>query len=278
MTTDRSVKEGKRPYPPEHLSSSSVGLLTDCSKLWEAKYRRGLEETRSGALILGSAFDSAVEWALRERWDGRWFTTEQLASRFGAAWDAQLQRPGGVEWGTRGQQPTFDDGLALCQAPATLAALRGAQLAPHPDNIDAPALQVEVKLAVPGVSVPIIGFIDAILKTPTGISVVDFKTARRAWAKGRERKELQARIYLAALWQRGEPFPRLTSAYWIFLPGATPEACRVQRLEPGLTERDILLSVDMLRRAWRQIEAGTFVGNPHSFRCNELCPCWHECF
>lgn len=258
-----------------------MGLLTDCGRLWELKYRQGKTEPRSEALILGSAFDAACEWMLRRRWDKAWVTGEQMGERFGIEWEAQLARPGPVEWGPRGQASTFDDGLNLATAPATLAALRGIALAPHPDNPDAPGLQVEIKLSVPGVSVPIIGFIDCLAENPAkhgGTLIIDFKTARRAWARGRERKELQARVYAAALWQAGTPFEYLATGYWIFLPGITPESCRVQRLDPVLTEQDVLLTMSMLRRAWRQIEAGTFVGNPHSFRCNERCVGWTGCF
>ena len=277
--TERSAL---RSYPPQHLSSSSVDLLTDCGKLWYGKYARGVQEKRGDGLMLGAAFDGAVEWALRRRWDGHWVTAEELAKRFVAEWDAGLARPGEIDWGTRGQEGALQDGLTLCQAPATLAALRAIDLAPHPDNPDAPGLQVEVKLAVPGVSVPVIGFVDVLAKTSTpsgpGTLILDVKTARRAWNKGRERKELQARIYAAALWQAGAPFPTLSTGYWVFIPGMTPEACRVQRLDPALTERDVLLTMDLLRRSWRQIEAGTFVGNPHSWRCTPRCPLWSECY
>lgn len=276
--TERSAL---RPYPPEHLSASSVDLLTDCGHLWEGKYRRGVEGPRGDGLMLGAAFDGAVEWVLRRRWDGHWVTAEQLASRFAVEWEAGLAKPGPIDWGTRGQESTFEDGLTLCAAPATLAALRAIDLAPHPDNPDAPGLQVQIKLTVPGVSVPIIGFIDVLAKTVTssgpGVLVLDVKTARRRWARGRERKELQARIYAAALWQAGMPFPTLSTGYWVFVPGMTPEASHVQRLDPMLSEKDLLLTMTMLRKSWRQIEAGTFVGNLHSWRCTPKCPLWGEC-
>ena len=278
--TDRSNE--KRAYPPDHLSPSSVGLLTDCGKLWELKYKKGVQERRSDALVLGSAFDAACEWFLRQKWAGVWVTGEQMGLRFGVEWDAQLARPdpaGPIDWGTRGETSAFEDGLHLATSPATLAALRSIKPAPHPDNPDAPGLQVHVQVNVPGVSVPVIGWIDCLAEGPGGTTVViDFKTARRAWARGRERKELQARIYLAALWQAGTPIASLRSAYWVFLPGITPEGCRVQKLDPLLDERDILLTLDLLRRSWRQIEAGTFVPNSHSFRCNERCPGWSGCF
>ena len=87
-----------------------------------------------------------------------------------------------------------------------------------------------------------IGYVDAIAKGPMAgdLHLIDFKTAGRRWAKGRERKELQARVYTGALWQSGVSFAHLTFAYWVFVPGLTPEACAVHRLPALLSERDVL--------------------------------------
>jgi hypothetical protein len=159
-----------------------------------------------------------------------------------------------------------------------LGALRSFVLAPHPDNPEEPALQVRIELHAPGVPVPIIGFIDAMGTQANQTVVLDLKTARRPWDKRRPGKELQARVYLAALWQAGHPFSSLNAEYLVCVPGPTPEACRVQRVAPRLTQRDLLVTLDSLRRAWKQIQSGAFPANPHSFRCNDTCPCWQDCF
>ena len=75
---DRTVPA--KPYPPQHLSASSVDLLTDCGKLWFGKYAKGVQEKRGDGLMLGAAFDGAVEWALRRRWEGQWVTASSSRS------------------------------------------------------------------------------------------------------------------------------------------------------------------------------------------------------
>jgi hypothetical protein len=257
-----------------------VGLLTDCSKLWEGVYKRGKVRPRSGPLLLGSAFDAMAERLLTTHWRGGWVTVEQAAYWFADAWDREMCRPEPVEWAGRNPATIMADGIALASAPATLAALRGLKLAPHPENPADPALQVRVELKVPGVSVPVVGYVDAIAKGPRAgdLHLIDFKTAGRRWVKGRERKELQARVYTGALWQSGVSFAHLKFAYWVFVPGLTPEACTVQKLDPLLSEGDVLQTMTMLARAWRQIKAGAFPGNPHAYACNPTCPCWSECF
>ena len=157
---------------------------------------------------------------------------EWLALRFHEEWEAQLARPDPVDWQDRDPRTILQDGVNLATAPATLALLRGLDLAPHPDEVSEPALQVRVELTVPGVSVPVIGWVDAIAKGAAAgaLHVIDFKTARRRWPKDRERKELQARVYLGGLWQAGHSFASLAFEYIVFVPGMTPEATHVQRL------------------------------------------------
>ena len=205
---------------------------------------------------------------------------EWLALRFHEEWEAQLARPDPVDWQDRDPRTILQDGVALATAPATLALLRGLDMAPHPDEPDEPALQVRVELTVPGVSVPVIGWVDAIAKGPNAgsLHVIDFKTARRRWPKDRERKELQARVYLGGLWQAGHSFASLAFEYIVFIPGMTPEATHVQRLPVLLSERDVLLTMEMLRRSWRQVKAGAFPPNLHSFRCGPSCPVYTRCY
>ena len=185
-----------------------------------------------------------------------------------------------VDWGDRDPRTILQDGINLVTAPAVLAYLRGLDLAPHPDGPDEPALQVKVALTVPGVSVPVLGWVDAIVRgaNPSDLVVVDFKTARRRWPKGKERKELQARVYLAALWQAGHSFASLSFEYGVMVPGMTPEGCAVHRLHPLLSERDLLLTLEMLRRSWKQVQAGAFPPNSNSFRCGPNCPEFSRCF
>ena len=230
--------------------------------------------------MLGSAFDTTVEQVLRRKWRGEWTTAEQAALWFAQNWERELARPEVVEWGDRDARVILEDGINLITSGATMAYLRGFDLAPHPDGGDEPALQVRTELTVPGVSVPVIGWIDAIAKGPAAGSLhaVDFKTARRRWAKGRERKELQARIYLGGLWQAGNSFARLSFEYAVFVPGMTPQGTAVQRLPVLLSERDVLLTMDMLRRSWRQVKSGAFPPNPHSYRCGPGCPVFDRCF
>ena len=137
-----------------------------------------------------------------------------------------------------------------------------------------------MELTVPGVSVPVLGWVDALARGPNAgdVVVVDFKTARRRWPKGRERKELQSRVYMGALWQAGHSFASLSFEYAVFVPGMTPEGCAVHRLHPLLSERDVLLTMEMLRRSWQQVKAGAFPPNPHAFRCGPTCPVYDRCF
>ena len=47
-----------------------------------------------------------------------------------------------MDWQDRDPRTILQDGVALVTAPATLALLRGLDIAPHPDEVQEPALQV----------------------------------------------------------------------------------------------------------------------------------------
>ena len=105
---------------------------------------------------------------------------------------------------------------------------------------------------MPGVSVPVIGFVDVLAKTSTQSGPRHADHGRQDGPPGvgqrPERKELQARIYAAAVPRGGGPLPHPVDGLLGFYPRDDPQACRVQRLDPALSERDVLLTMDLLRR------------------------------
>jgi hypothetical protein len=190
---------------------------------------------------------------------------------------------GAIDWGRDTAAGTFEDGLAVVQSEALLDALGALRLSSGREagGGDGPALQHRIALNVPGVPVPVVGFLDAITTSEDGhsLTVLDFKTARRRWPSAKARAELQPRIYVAALRQRGLPLASLRFRYLIFVRAPLPAAVGVQVLDVELDERDLYVTPDTLKDAWRQIESGVFPPNPSSWRCGPTCPAWRagEC-
>lgn len=283
----RPVAPLGRRWPPDHMSASSFALLLDCSRRYAGEYRDRLSAPRTGPLVLGSAVDRAVELALHQRWaahgDGRPGAVDgaYLEATFREAFATQADAGAVTDWGREGADGLLEDGLAVVRAPAVLDALADLHLASGraaggPEA--GPALQHRVELRVPGVPVPVVGFVDAVARSDDGrtLTVVDLKVSRRRWPAQKAHGEFQWRIYTAALRQRGLPLAALRFRYLVVVRSPLPAGVVVQALDVDLSEDALYATLDTLREAWRQLEAGAFPANPSSWRCTPACPVWRD--
>jgi hypothetical protein len=273
-----------------HLSQSSLALYGDCARLWKGLYLDHLPRTRSPALVIGSAFDAVLERALRDASSERAggpavpVTPQTLLARWVAAWREQLhgdgsQRTGAwterapepIVWGDEPEAQAEASGRALVLAPETAALLRELRPALEPDG---PALQRRVTLTLPGVGVPVIGYLDAVLDDGTPC---DFKTARRPWAEDKAFRELQPRLYLLALRAEGFPLARTFLGKWAFRhyvwtrPGPGGGRVRLQRIDTAFADDDLALAAEAVQASWRGMQAGAYPPNLGSWRCGYGC-------
>lgn len=256
----------------DHLSKSAVELYADCGRAWKDKYLDGRKSPTTPALLIGSAFDRALESFLRSRLELG--TAPALPPLWLSAWQEQVGRDD-IDWQGDLPEQVENVGARLIHHPGTLALLNKLRLLVDEQG---PWLQRRVELRVPGVDVPVIGFID--LVEADGVPG-DFKTAGRAWYAEQPLKELQPRIYLAALLQQGYPAPRGPNGGYLFrhYVWLKTKETRLQTFETEYSAASIMAGVVAVRAAWRGIQSGVFLRNSESWRCGpRFCPAWHECF
>lgn len=257
----------------EHLSNSSVSLYADCGRAWEARYVKELASPATPPLVIGTAFDRAVETYLRARVRGEHLDLptvwrEQWALTVGG------ERAAFIDWQGELPEAIETQGAKLAGYAGTRELLDG--LPVLLDGEGQPALQQQVTLRVPRVPVPVIGYVDVI--TADGVPG-DFKTAARAWPDGKARRELQPRLYLAALLQANRtltlgPGGGALFRHWVWTKAARTQ---IQVIETEFSVAEILFALDVVAQAWQGISAGVFMPNAGSWRCNEGCPVWSEC-
>lgn len=256
----------------DHLSVSSTNSYIDCGRAWKAKYQDGVTFPASPAQVIGSVFDRCVERYLRAQCEG---SPKPVATFWGGAWReltaGSEARP--IDWQGEMPEAVHNQGERLVTSPTVqhaLAGIRPLQLA------TGPALQMRVELRVPGVPIQIIGFIDVI--TDDG-APGDIKTAARAWSADKVRKDLQPRIYLAALVQAGFPVKRGPNGgylfrHWVFTKTRTVQ---VHLLETEYSAMELLIGMAAIRAAYTGMAAGAFAPNSHSWDCGVGCPVWTQC-
>jgi len=207
--------------------------------------------------VLGQSYHRALEFARTT--DGTELSVAEIRQVANDAWSMAIA---GEEIAWDGEEPE-----ELRDQAATLAALYWEQIAPE---VKPEAVEVSFEIEVPEVDVPFIGVIDLIDRE----TLVDHKTANRAWSQTRADKDLQATGYCYAHWRMTGELPS-GFRFDIALKSGKP---RIMQLLTSRTEQQLLRYERLLQAAWGQIQAGVFVPNPTAWNCSEKhCPFWHEC-
>jgi len=244
----------------DHLSYSSINTYLLCPRSWRYRYLDKVDVPTSPALIFGSAFHEAVEQYLVMRHSGDALPVAEL---FATMWEGQLERNEDVDWGDDTEESLAETATRMLTDDSIVAQIDS--LKPLVVE-DAPVIEKYVTMTVPGVPVPIVGYIDII--TEDGIPG-DLKTSSRKWYGDKADQEMQPVFYLAALNQEGYDLnPDLRFRHYVYTKTRSPV---VQVLETQRTPADIGWLFGLISEVWDAIEMGVFPPNPNSWLCPKYC-------
>jgi len=235
----------------DHLSYSSITLYLDCPEAWRRKYILKDPVKSSPALVVGSAFHGTVERLVQ--------VTDGDVVKI---WDEEFKKAtakDAVEWGLDTPEQHYNDGLRMLTHPTIKTAIADI----HPGQDEAGyKIERKVELRVPGVPIPVIGYIDAILDDGTP---ADFKTSKMSWTEAKASDSLQTLFYLAAMNQMGIPV-NWKFKHLVFVKTKEP---KFQMLEHSHKPAEIFFLMDIVARVWKAIELDVYPINPTGWRCNE---------
>nr|MBA2505063.1 PD-(D/E)XK nuclease family protein [Thermoleophilaceae bacterium] len=173
-----------------HISASQLGMFKRCPNQYRERYIRGIKERPGAALIWGSADHSAHEHNFRQKIESeKDLPVGDVTDAFDQAWRDRIDQAGGasqIEW-------DGDPDDMKTQA-ARLVEAYHHQASPMVQPI---AVEREISLQLPGVRLPIKGYIDV----ETTNSIVERKTGKRKVSSISDKPDwgLQGVIYSAAL-------------------------------------------------------------------------------
>ena len=239
----------------DHLSYSSISLWQTCARAWRYRYVEQIPTTKSPSLAFGSAMHDTIEALILSHHNGT--DTEPTAT-----WLEKWQsHSADVSWDSELPEQWANDGIRILTSPDFKALLD--KLSPHTEQ-GQPVIEKRIELSVPGVPIPVIGFIDLI--TADGIPC-DIKTASRSWTQDQADRELQPLFYLAALNQAGYKLnAELKFRHIVVVKAKTPQ---VQVIESRRKPADLLLLCQLIAEVWQAISRGIFPPNPSSWKCSE---------
>ena len=255
-----------------HLSHSSFSLYLTCAKAWEFRYVQMAPSLVAPELSFGSAIHDTVEHYLRARSDLEQSVPGMALENFWPeAWNRAIAGRE-VNFAESGDALLFfEEGIRILRDSEVQKALAGITVL---RDAAGPWIERRVELHVPGVPVPVIGYIDFV--GADGVPC-DLKTANKPWSLDRAANDTQALVYLAALNQAGMTVPDWTFKHLILVKGRNNG--RVQNLSWKHDPVDIFFLFETIRGVWQGIQAGVFVTNGQgTWKCApKWCEYWEHC-
>lgn len=245
----------------DHLSYSSISSYLLCGEAWRRRYVVKEQAPVSDNLVLGSAFHDAAQSYIKGAPD--------LEAAFEQGWSKQLERGQTIAWEDGVPEPTHDTGLRMVKAKPVRELLAEIRANFDPEH---GIIERRVELHVPGVPIPIIGYIDVITKD--GVPG-DFKTASRMWSDEKAGNQMQTLFYLAALNQEGIDDHQWRFVHYVFSKGQHPSAKTfVSQRKPS----EVFGLFEIIKRVWDAIEKHVYLMQTDSWKCSSrYCGYWTTC-
>ena len=271
MTT--APGESAQPALPDHFSYSSMTAFQDCPRKWHYHYRvKAPRESVSSSLLLGVALHAALEEINLAWLGGQRLPIDEAMATFDAHWRRE----------TDGQTVLFNQD----EDHAGLRALAGELLSLYSQDCLSTqgrllAVEERVAITLPGLSVPVVGRLDALVDGGQALVVVDAKTSKAGYT---QQKLVPAAAQLSFYASAVEPLARqlgkpLAGRFLVFRKITRP---RIDTVDVPLSPGGVQRTHRMLAETWTLIEAAdradSFPTRP-SWMCRQCAfqeRCTHE--
>jgi len=243
----------------DYISVTQIKMYLRCPAQYYFRYVLGLKVPPAGALVLGRAVHAGLEhYFAGKLHTGEGPPVNRVLDVFDAAFEAE--RPE-ADWGEDDPGRAKDDGAALLR-------LHHAEVGPR---LVPAAVERRVEVPLPGVGVPLLGFID--LETADGL-IVDHKTVSRTPPEEKAQGDLQLSAYALAYRYAHGKLPAGVRLDFL-VRNKTP---KIVTRAASRAEADLERFKRLAARVAAAIRAGIYYPNPDNFMCSPVgCGYWEEC-
>jgi len=241
-----------------YLSWSQLNSYRGCPRRWFYSHVEGLEpEFVSSALLLGSAFHSAVQHHYEQQLIGQPASLDQLGEVFRQAWKAESGEITVRYAKDEDEQSTQYTGIRMIEAfgkselatlPGTVIAIEETFTGPiHPDMPD------------------LVMRIDVAWQNDDGLHLMDLKTSRSRWSHAKVDESAEQLLLYQTLASQLAPDQAMHLHFGVVTKAKSPA---VQMLDmPATSDRDKQAVVDLMLPVWNAMKAGVDFASPSPMSC-----------
>lgn len=253
----------------DHLSWSAIRTYTTCSRRYYLKYIAQVpEESRAAALIFGSAFHFALDFAHQQVLEGNVLPpVALLLTKYKAKWNSEAENTPEVTFAKADDEASLID-----LATRMLTAYRDYLSAEATVRQSAQIIAIEhahrfrLLADVP----PIECRLDLVQLAGTELILSDVKTSKSRWGSAKTAESiLQLVLYANAITPLAKEMgaARIVPRFIVVTKAASPV---VQIVDPHATQNDVDRLKQLVSGAWLGIKSGVFFRN-ESWACSQ-CP------
>lgn len=234
----------------KHLSYSSISLFQRCRREWLLRYKYNISSPLTDALPFGTAIHRAIQGGLVSGGIDD-ATAENFPATLRQAFAEAKFKSGDAAFNQLSAM-----GQAMLADKTTQVILNGIKVSGG-ENIERP-----VSFTVPGVPIPVIGYIDII---DDDGQLYDIKTSKYGWTDEQAIDELQPDFYLVAMDDAGDTRHAGMFNHVILIKSIDAPAGYIITTARALNYRERVYTI--VQNTWNAIEAGDFQQSDNS-PCN----------
>lgn len=244
---------------PDHFSFSSMTTAQQCLLKWKYHYiDSAAPEFLSSSLLFGIAIHSAVQSAHQTRLNGRQPGIQTVMDAYEKSWKETAGNQD-IRFGKN------EDAAKLRDMAKSLFGQFMEQVEPGLDRIL--AIEEQVSLKIPGMSVPVVGRLDLLTETEDHLIVVDHKTARNSFTDKVPVAAAQLALYAKAMKPVARQLRKPQKGRFVVFRKL--KAPKIEVVDVPIRDTERSGAVAMVRSWWRLIEvaskASAFPKNPGPF-------------
>jgi len=240
-----------------HLSASSIGTYMECGLCYKfGKIDKLKPEFTSDNLLFGSAIHQTLGAYYLEKKIGKIMSIKEIHAAFEEFWEIEAKDREGIQFSNGKNYQTL-----MIEGKDLLSAWHSKLL---PDQFTVIGVEEGFSFQIPGMDIPIVGFIDLMEEDQDTLIITDFKTAGKAYSADDIDKNMQITLYELAMKSNGYADREIILRLDCLIKTKTPKFEQYYTIRTEDDEKRLIRKIQKVREG---ILKEVYIPNDSSWKC-----------